>query len=146
MRPLERSDRTDVLKILTDPQLTSFYRGEAGEERADRWIANREFFACILKDTGEFIGVCGLISQMDIDGLDEIEVGYHFIRKFWGQGYATEAALACLEYGFNEKGYKRIISLIEKDNKASIRVAEKNGLKKEKEVLFKGRLVSVYVI
>ncbi len=71
-------------------------------------------------------------------------MGYLFIRKFWGQGFAIEAARACMEYGFSKKGYKRIISLIDPNNQRSIRVAEKNGLKKECTTVYKEKDFVVY--
>ena len=72
-------------------------------------------------------------------------MGYLFVRKHWGKGYATEAAWACMEYGFLELGHDRIISLIDPENNASIRVADKNGLVRETVTTFKGRTACIYV-
>lgn len=125
------------------------------ETEANEWIERSQnrykemgigFLACELKKTGEFLGICGLLFQPDINGRDEIEVGYLFVRKFWGQGFATEAAHACIEYGFHQKGYKRIISLIDPNNQKSIRVAEKNGLKREGKTIYKSREAAIYTV
>jgi RimJ/RimL family protein N-acetyltransferase len=59
-----------------------------------------------LKETGECIGDCGLIQQQ-INDVAEVEIGYHISKKHWRQGYASEAAQACKEYGFNELGLEK---------------------------------------
>jgi [ribosomal protein S5]-alanine N-acetyltransferase len=131
-----------------------FYERTKTIEEANQWVSKAEalyqekrigFFVCELKETGEFVGICGLLEQKDVDGKNEIEVGYLFVRDHWGKGYATEAALACMEYGFHKLGYDRIISLIDPKNTASIRVAEKNELVKEKVTIFKGHTACIYV-
>jgi RimJ/RimL family protein N-acetyltransferase len=63
----------------------------------------------------------------ELDGELELEIGWTLIRKFWNQGYATEAAAACRDHAFDELGRDRVISLIAQENVASIRVAEKIG-------------------
>ena len=153
LRPLLKSDSANLMKIFSDPIAMEFYLGTKDEAEAREWIERSQnrykdmgigFLACELKKTGEFLGICGLLFQPAINGRDEIEVGYLFVRKFWGHGFATEAAHACIEYGFHQKGYKRIISLIDPNNQKSIRVAERNGLKKEFKTVYKGRDAVVY--
>jgi RimJ/RimL family protein N-acetyltransferase len=89
-------------------------------------------WATIHKKTGKFIGRCGLL-PWTIDGQDEVEVAYLISKAYWGQGLGTEAAQALLEYGFEKLHLPRLICLIDKDNLASIRVAEKIGMTFEKE-------------
>ena len=153
LRPLLKSDVANLMKIFSDPVAMEFYLGTKDEAEANAWIERSQkryeemgigFLACELKETGEFLGICGLLLQPGINGRDEIEVGYLFVRKFWGQGFATEAARACMDYGFHEKGYTRIISLIDPNNQKSIRVAERNGLKREGKTIFKGREAAIY--
>ena len=67
------------------------------------------------------------------------------IRNYWNNGYATEAAIGCKEYAFNNK-VNSVISLIRPENKASIRVAEKNGMKYNEEIDRCGYLHRVYRI
>jgi RimJ/RimL family protein N-acetyltransferase len=62
-----------------------------------------------------------------LDGELELEIGWTIVRELWGQGYATEAALACRDHALGELGRDRVISLIAPENAASIRVAEKIG-------------------
>ena len=97
-----------------------------------------EILAIEDKFTSEFIGYCGLTEYPDIDGVHEIEVGYRLIRKFWGCGYATEAASAIRDYTFSELKLPRLVALIEPVNKRSICVARKLGMTLEKEVLMEG--------
>ena len=89
-------------------------------------------WATILKETNTFIGRCGLLPWV-IDGQAEVEVAYLIGRAYWGKGLGTEAARAILNYGFERLHLPRLICLIDKDNLASIRVAQKIGMAFEKE-------------
>lgn len=82
-------------------------------------------WAVELKSTGEFIGWCGLKAHTDSGAVD---LGFRLKKSVWNQGYATEAAKACLDYGFNQLGLLIIIGRVHPDNKASKRVLEKCGL------------------
>ncbi len=84
-----------------------------------RWITE-------LKSTGEIIGWCGLKFLADENVTD---VGYRFYKKYWGNGYASEGAIACIQYGFSDLKLDRIIAHARKENVASLRVLEKSGLK-----------------
>jgi len=84
------------------------------------------------------IGYCGLFFFPDIDGQPEVEIGYRLARSTWGQGYATEAAKAVRDYAFTMLGIKRLIAMVDPSNVASIRVAEKIGMRYEKDVMLEG--------
>ena len=84
-------------------------------------------WATIHKETGKFIGRCGL-TPMNIEGREEIEVGYMLAKEYWGQGLATEAAQAILQYGLEQVGLSRLICVINPANQASSRVAQKIGM------------------
>jgi hypothetical protein len=84
------------------------------------------------------IGYCGLFYFPDIDGQPEIEIGYRLARSAWGHGYATEAALSVRDFAVTTLGIKRLIAMIDPSNLASIRVAEKLGMRYEKEVMLEG--------
>lgn len=90
--------------------------------RIGRWAVH-------LRDTREFIGWCGL-KQIG----DEIDLGYRFYKQHWGQGYATEAAKACLRYGLNEMRFPQVIAKAMYDNHGSIRVMQKIGMRYWKEL------------
>jgi RimJ/RimL family protein N-acetyltransferase len=68
-----------------------------------------------------------------IDEQDEVEVAYTIARRYWGQGFATEAAQAILNYGFQNLDLTRLICLPDPENVASQKVAEKIGMTFEKE-------------
>ena len=140
--------------VLSDAETMRHYPAPLDRDGVIAWIQrNRHryaeyghgLWAMVLKSSGEVIGDCGLTRQ-NVDGIDEIEIGYHVRRDLWGQGYASEAARACQEYGFTRLGAQRLISLIRPGNLASRRVAEKNGLALWKEVLWRDLPHCVYVI
>jgi len=90
-------------------------------------------WATIHKETGKFIGRCGLL-PWTIDGQREVEVAYTIAQEYWGQGLATEAARGILKYGFEKLNLPRLICLIDPENIASQKVAEKIGMTLEKKV------------
>lgn len=87
------------------------------------------FFCVSLKSTGEFIGQCGLFHLGFDVSSPHIELAYRLLPQHWGQGYATEAAIALIEWGFKMRQLSRVIGLAHPSNKASIRVMEKVGMK-----------------
>jgi [ribosomal protein S5]-alanine N-acetyltransferase len=86
-------------------------------------------WAVVLKDNGNIIGWCGL----KLNEEKEIDLGYRLFKEHWGKGFATESANACLDYGFNILGFKRIIGRVDRENIASKRVLEKIGMQFWKE-------------
>lgn len=126
------------LEYCRDSEATRFTAipGKTPEELAqffiDRALARYEageygLQALISKDTGEFIGQCGLIKQQ-VNGIDEVEVGYHLLPRHWGKGYATEAAQLFRDYGFEHNVADSIISIIYPQNFPSKNVALRNGM------------------
>jgi ribosomal-protein-alanine N-acetyltransferase len=91
------------------------------------------------------IGYCGFFHQL-VDETDEIEIGYRLNPDYWNQGLATEAARVVRDHAFSDLNLSRVISLVHRDNLPSRRVAEKNGMKLEKETLFRGVLALVFAI
>jgi RimJ/RimL family protein N-acetyltransferase len=89
-------------------------------------------WATMHKETNKFIGRCGLL-PWTIDEQYEVEVAYLISKDFWGQGLGTEVAQAIVDYGFEKLNLTRLICLIDKQNLASLRVAEKIGMTFEKE-------------
>lgn len=90
-------------------------------------------WATIHKDTGRFIGRCGLL-PWTIDERQEVEVAYLIAREYWGQGLGTEAARGIVRYAIDSLGLTRLVCQIDPGNLASRRVAEKIGMLLEKEV------------
>lgn len=87
------------------------------------------------KASGRFIGWAGLkwITEPINGRVKYHDLGYRFIQKYWGKGYATEAARASLAYGFEELKLKRIFACVDVGNKASIRVLEKIGMRRKEQ-------------
>jgi [ribosomal protein S5]-alanine N-acetyltransferase len=82
-------------------------------------------WALHLKEGNEFIGWCGLKYRPE---LDEIDLGYRFKKKYWGKGYATEAAKATIQYGFDRLGLNIITGRALPGNDASVAVLKKCGM------------------
>jgi RimJ/RimL family protein N-acetyltransferase len=82
------------------------------------------------KSSGEVIGWCGLKYLVDED---EVDIGYRIFKRFWNQGYTTEAAKACLKFGFEVKQLKSIIGRSNASNLASIKVFDKLGMTFERD-------------
>jgi len=143
----------DALEIiLGDPLAMEFYPAPYDRQGVAGWIERNirryeedgcGLWAMVLKSSEEMIGDCGCVYQ-HVDGSRQLEIGYHVRRDHWNQGYATEAARACIEYAFDRLSAERVISLIKPANINSRRVAEKNGLVVEKNVLWFGNEHCMY--
>ena len=95
------------------------------------------------KETGQLVGQCGLIRQQ-IDGKDELEIGYHIIEEYRTKGYASEAAQYFKHFAFEQLEVKSVISIIHPDNVASQMVASRNGMIKEKTTIWNEMKSFVY--
>jgi [ribosomal protein S5]-alanine N-acetyltransferase len=95
--------------------------------------------------TGRVVGGA-LLQPARVNGREQVEIGYHFARAAWGQGYATEVAQALIEYGFQQVGLKRIIGVVLPENAASRRVLQKVGMEPEGMGDYDGFPVEVYAI
>ena len=84
------------------------------------------FYRLELRESGRPIGICGLIKR---ETLDSVDLGYSVLERFSGQGYAFEAATAVMDYGRNALGLPKIVGVTAPDNRVSIRLLEKLGLK-----------------
>jgi RimJ/RimL family protein N-acetyltransferase len=151
-REMTDDDLDPMADLLGDPDGMSFYAHPRDRTEALEWIRwNQQLYRehgfglwlIELRDTGEFVGDCGLTPQ-DVDGTTEIEVGYHVRRSLQRRGYGTEAATATRDFARGELGLGRLIAIIHPDNMASQRVAEHNGLTLEKEIDRHGRRKRVY--
>lgn len=152
LREFTLNDTDALAAVLGDPVAMQYYPAPYDRPGVEAWIArNMEryrsdghgLWAMLLKDSGELIGDCGCYLR-DVDGRNDIEIGYHVRRDLWGKGYATEAAQACIEYAFGKLGVDRVISMIRPENLQSVRVAEKNGLVCEKIIFWRGYDHGIY--
>src|SRR5690348_8912215 len=104
MRP---TDVDSLHRIFSDPLLMRFWPVFTHAE-TEEWVAGEmrhyaedgfALWAITLKDSDEVIGDCGLVRH-EVDGAIETDLGWHVLRAYWGQGYATEAAGASRDYAF----------------------------------------------
>ena len=155
LRLLNENDIDDLLLLFGDPIAMKYFPSVKDYKGSEEWfienITNYKTYGyCLLavekKDDNKFIGYCGFIPQKDVNEKDEIEIGYGLIRTYWHKGFATEAAIACKNYGFNKLKCNRLISLIRPENKASINVAIRNGMQWEIDLNRWNLLHGVYVI
>ena len=109
--------RTDAEKYLENGPMTSYAKNGFG------------LLAVTLTETGETIGMCGLIKR---DALEDVDIGYAFLPKFWSQGYAIEAAQGVMKFAKEVLGLKRIVAIVDPANAGSVRVLEKLGMTFEK--------------
>jgi len=143
LRQFTFEDADFILRLLNEPSFIQNIgdRGVRTLEDARSYIlrvpiASYEkngfgLYLVILKESGQSIGMCGLIKR---DQLEDVDIGYAFLPEYWSKGYAVEAALAVKEYAREVVGLKRLIAITDPENQASIRVLEKIGLRFEKVV------------
>ncbi len=157
IRQFQDSDLEALAQILGKPEVMKFSPvGELSKEmtriRMQGYIDSYEKhgygkWAVIHRESGRLIGYCG-IAVTDIEGKLENELGYRFDPDFWGQGLATEAAKACLQYGFDQLNFDYVLAIVEPENYGSVRVLEKIGMEfvKESNSVWQGKVVSIYQV
>jgi RimJ/RimL family protein N-acetyltransferase len=152
LREMTDDDLDDLAGLLGDEEVMRYYPRPKTRDEAQRWIAwnrnlyqERGFGLWIMtrKDSGQFVGECGLTVQL-VDGVDEIEVGYHVLPAYQRRGYATEAAAACRDAARDLFGAQRVIAVINPDNQPSRLVAERIGLRPEKHAQMYGEDRLIY--
>ena len=117
----------DVIRYTHDPIKDLAHASEILEKTILPQYAlyNHGRWAVHVKTTLEFLGWCGLKYRAE---LNEIDLGYRFKKEGWGKGYATEAAHASIQYGFEKLGLQRIVARAEVENIGSWKVLEKCGM------------------
>lgn len=155
LRPFELRDARALAAILGDEEVMRFsISGPMTPGQTWAFIrrcrrAYREDgvgpWAMVHRGDGAVIGYCGLMAQR-VAERREIEIVYRLARPRWGRGLATEAARAVLEYGLGPLGLRRVVALIEPLNRPSARVAEKLGMRREGNILFKDLPVDLYAL
>lgn len=136
LRELTYDDFENWYEILSDEETMKHYPEPFDEAKVRRWIqwnidnyATYGFglWAVILKESGEFIGDCGITMQ-NIHGQMLPEIGYHIHKKHQRKGYASEAAAACIRLAFEKYDFPKVYSYMKYTNEASYGVAIKNGM------------------
>ena len=152
MRPFQVEDATGMFLLNNDPEVIKY----TGDPPFDSIDHARDFIinyrnheqhgygrmSVLLKSTNEYIGWCGLSFN---ESTKETDIGFRILQNHWNKGYATEAADACLNYGF-QLGLDKIIGRAVKENAASIQVLKKVGMKFELEFFAHGFICEQYYI
>lgn len=140
--------------IFADPEVMRYING--GQPLADAEIRNfimrqqdhfrsRGFclWKLLLKMDGRFVGFCGL-QPLELDGAQEVEIGWRLVKDQWDRGFATEAARVALQHAVEHARLPRVIAIAIPENRASLRIMEKLGLKFERTTRKAGFDVAVY--
>lgn len=149
--------------MYADPEVTAFVAPRTREETAE-WIRRQHerhavdgfgMLTVVRKDDSAVVGRAGLLvwdsrtwtpsTRHEAGPAAEIEVGWVFVRPYWGNGYATEAGTGSRDYAVDELGCVQVIALIAHENIGSVRVARRIGMHYERDVrAFDGKQVQLY--
>ena len=154
LRMFRESDTDAYAEMVGDPEVMRFLGGGQPVPRAEAWrnmamvlghwhLRGYGMWAVEEQASGELVGRVGCWRP---EGWPGLEVGWTLRRRFWGRGYATEAARASVAYAFEALDQTRVISLIAPENVNSIRVAERLGEKPEGEWDVFGTKVIIYAV
>jgi RimJ/RimL family protein N-acetyltransferase len=141
LREMNDGDLDDLAALLGDEDVMRYYPRPKTRDEAQGWINwNIDLYrkhgfglwVMTLTDSGEFVGECGLTIQT-VDGIDEVEVGYHVLPRHQHRGYASEAAAGCRDLARERFSVSRLIAIINPANHPSQAVAEKIGLRFERQ-------------
>jgi len=143
LRQFTLSDAEFILKLVNQPSFIQNIRdvGVRTVADAEKYLENGPIssytkngfglLAVTLNDTGQPIGLCGLIKR---DTLEDVDIGYAFLPEFWSKGYAAESAQALMKHAREVMGLKRVVAIVDPANVRSIHLLEKVGMAFEKMV------------
>ncbi len=143
LRQFTPGDAEFIIKLLNEPSFIQNIgdRGVRTLPDAEKYLANGPvssyakngfgLLAVTLTDTGQLIGMCGLIKR---ETLKDVDIGYAFLPEFWSKGYALESVQAVMSHAKEVVGLKRVVAIVDPANARSIRVLEKVGMAFEKMV------------
>lgn len=154
---LSYNDTEFIIELLNDPSFIQYIgdKGVRTEEDAHDYFRTGPLhsyeaygyglFRTALTDGDIPIGICGLVKR---EYLADPDVGFALLPAYWSQGYALEAASAVIEWGRRSLGLKRIVGIVNPENRGSIELLEKLGLRFERSIRADGNVhdVSLYSI
>lgn len=145
LRPYTLDDLDPLTDQLGDAQTMRYYPRTFTRDEAQTWIENQlrryeldGFGLLVMEDrsTGAWVGQCGPATR-DVDAVTEVEIGWLTAREHWGKGYAPEAGAASARWVFDNTERMHVISLIRPENEPSTRVADKIGMTRWRETMYK---------
>ena len=163
LRQLTEDDLDNLVALNSDRDVMHFINGgiaSSHQEIAENFLPyilgyydkyqNLGFWAIIEKSIQEFIGWIflrpesdfKLLQQLNLAESDAVELGYRLRKSSWGKGYATEAAQALIDKSFSESNLNKIVAWALAENKASLRVMEKVGLKLQQEYIVTANMLT----
>ncbi|MDQ4123568.1 MAG: GNAT family N-acetyltransferase [Acidobacteriota bacterium] len=140
LRHISVDDAEFILDLVNQPSFIKYIGdrnvrtlGDAHRYISNSYIASYKKFGfglylVELKQSKVPVGICGLVKR---DSLPDVDIGFAFLPDYWSQGYASESALAVLDYARNVLKLKRILAITTKDNESSGKLLDKIGLKFE---------------
>ena len=148
LRHFRTADAEAMVRVLGDADVMRFGSGVRSPGDVRRWIVREVTdrypawgfgkWAVVERASDEVIGYCGLAAFNDRCLPGETEIGYRLAKSHWGNGYATEATRAVRDYAFAILELPRLIAVIDPENTASLRVAEKLGMSYVRDVMMEG--------
>ncbi len=154
LRELVNSDLDDVMKMFSDETTMRFWPRVRTREEGIAWIAEQKasyaangcgYWACELRDSGDFVGQVGLLKQ-EVDGQPELQLSYLFVPEHSIGGYAGEISRGCMTYGFEKYKVQQIIALIRPDNESAVRTAQRIGMTLGKTTTHKDALHGIWSV
>ena len=160
LREPRLEDAADLAVAYADPEVMRYMDDGSTatlaevEEGIARWLRRWDDWGMSLyslerREDGRVLGRAGFLrwdpETWEIGG-DEVELGWLLAREHWGQGYATEAALALRDWAGEERGLTRLISMIRHDNDRSARVAERIGERYERDIVKDDGVTRLYAV
>lgn len=157
LREIHESDIDDLFELDSDPEVHRFLGNRPVKDKQDvtdiiksirdQYVHNGiGRWAVIERNTGDFIGWSGLkfVREIINQHRDFHDIGYRLKRKFWGNGYATESAIASLQFGFNQLNLDEIYAAANIENEASNRILKKIGLTLLEKFTYDGAIHNWY--
>lgn len=157
LRPITTADVAPWITFMKSSEALRYFPGcepKDAEENAEKWVQNqlkrygegtKGLLALIDKESGAFVGQCGLIDQV-VEDEPVLEIGYALLPESWGKGYATEAAKFLRNLAFKNDLAEQIVSLIHVDNMPSQAVAKRNGMRPLRNATWKEMPIIVFGI
>lgn len=137
LRGWRESDLEPWAAMNADPRVRRYLGPLLTFEQAEAWALNYQddldrygfgFWALEVRTSGEFIGFTGLHTLDEEGPVSGVELAWRLARPAWGHGYATEAGLAALEYGFGTAGLPEVVAVTMARNLRSQAVMQRIGM------------------